>query len=271
MPKFIDLTGQMFNRWTVLERAPDKAHGVGRWLCRCKCGSERAVYASLLKNSGSRSCGCHKAEVLAAGRHGHTKRGWKSRTYLAWGGLIGRCTNPRNPKYPRYGARGITVCERWRSDFVNFLADMGECPPALTIDRINNDGNYEPGNCRWATRKEQQNNRSACHYLTLNGETLTVTEWTVRLGICHNTILDRIEKDWPIERVLSSRRFNGTNARVGRRALTVGGETKSMSEWGRDTGLGLQTISNRINRRGWSAERAVTEPLHVEKIRPDRF
>ena len=273
MPKFIELTGQTFHRWTVIERAPDKAPGVGRWLCRCECGTERAVYASLLKGGGSQSCGCLTIERHPR-KHGHTGKGRRpSKTYTAWDGMIQRCTNPRHGKFARYGGRGITVCERWRSSFEAFLADMGECPAGLTLDRRDNDGNYEPGNCRWATRKVQQNNRSACHYITHNGETLSVTDWAERLGLVTATILERIAKGWPMERVMTSERFYGPNGnyagRANNREITANGETKTLAEWGRVTGLGLKRISARINKLGWTPERAVQEPVRADKRRRD--
>jgi hypothetical protein len=116
--------------------------------------------------------------------------------------MLSRCTNPAVRKYHVYGGRGIKVCERWLL-FENFLADMGEPPPGLTLDRIDTDGHYEPGNCRWADQKAQQNNRRNNHLLTFDGETLGITEWQRRSGVDRHTIMRRLQKGWPIERALT--------------------------------------------------------------------
>lgn len=128
--------------------------------CRCDCGAVRHVRLKDLLRGLTRSCGCYSADAARARftKHGHTSSSGASATYYSWANMIQRCTNPRNHKYPNYGGRGITVCDRWLT-FANFLADVGTRPRGLTIDRIENDGNYEPGNVRWATNKQQANNR----------------------------------------------------------------------------------------------------------------
>lgn len=116
-----------------------------------------------------------------------------------------RCFNPNNIRFHRYGERGITVCDRWMS-FESFYADMGDCPPGMTLDRIDNDGNYEPGNCRWATVREQSQKTSRIRFLTFNGETLSLAEWARRLGIRANTLTMRLNTyGWPLEKALTKK------------------------------------------------------------------
>jgi hypothetical protein len=163
-PRLIDLTAKRFGRWTVLGLA-ERHSGEGhfRWFCRCVCETERTVRGDTLRDGISNSCGCLLREKSRARlfKHGHTRHGKKrkrSRVYAVWVSMRQRCNNPRCLNYEDYGGRGISVCERWNV-FVNFLADMGEPLPGMSLDRIDVNGNYEPGNCRWATASEQTFNR----------------------------------------------------------------------------------------------------------------
>lgn len=156
----LDLTGMKFARLTVIERlgAIGNTHAIW-WLCRCDCGNEVNVTAQRLKTRWTRSCGCLQPEKARANaRHGETRLGTYSPEYHAWQQLKYRCSNPNADCWDDYGGRGISVCEHWDS-FENFLADMGRRPSDNhSLDRIDNEGNYEPSNCRWATRKQQNNN-----------------------------------------------------------------------------------------------------------------
>ena len=152
------LVGRIFGRWTVLFRASN-ASGVSRYFCRCSCGETSTVYAMHLRSGRSESCGCLRGEQVAerSTKHNQAHRGKWTPTYRTWCSMWSRTRATKGEMFKKYGSRGITVCERWRT-FENFLEDMGDRPAGLTIDRIDNDGNYEPGNCRWATDSQQQHN-----------------------------------------------------------------------------------------------------------------
>jgi len=167
-----DLSGRVFDRLTVLRRAENSAKYFKYWLCRCSCpaATEKAIRSDALLNKRTRSCGCLAKEVahMRSGskhpsfRHGHSKRKQMSPEFHSWRGMIYRCSPKNKTDYSNYFGRGITVCDRWRGKggFENFLADVGLRPEGTSIDRWpNKDGNYEPGNCRWATAKQQNNNR----------------------------------------------------------------------------------------------------------------
>ena len=152
-----DITGQRFSRLTVLERHFSSPKGLAVWSCLCECGAMTRVTGSNLRSGAVKSCGCLMIERAT---HAATTHGlYRSPAHVSWMNMMQRCFNPKNHKWPRYGKRGITVCARWLK-FENFYADMGERPSGKSIDRINNDGDYEPGNCRWATPKEQRANQS---------------------------------------------------------------------------------------------------------------
>lgn len=225
MPPRIDLTGQTFGRLTVVRNAGRNAgrnrNGHSLWLCRCVCGGEKAVRVSALRHGQTSSCGCLESEARRTNRltHGHARRGdAKAPEYRVWTGMITRCHNERSTAFDRYGGRGITVCARWRESFAAFLADMGRKPsPAHTIDRIDNARGYEPGNCRWATVREQALNRRSNRLVTIGAETLPVGAWLDRYGVSRDLFDGRVRAGWSaadaITRPVDARKSHPRGAR----------------------------------------------------------
>lgn len=190
---FQDLTGQRFGRLTVISRGENAKNRQARWYCLCDCGNTSIIVGSDLRTTHTKSCGC----LLRT--HNMTK----TKTYRTWIGLKVRCTNPYDKGYPSYGGRGITICPRWLESFENFLEDMGEAPEAMSLDRIDNNGNYEPGNCRWATMKEQGNNRRSNRLIEFEGKTQTIMQWAREKGLTFDTLRKRLESKWSVEEALT--------------------------------------------------------------------
>jgi hypothetical protein len=188
--------GAQFGRLTVIRRAENTPAHATRWECLCGCGNSVIVRRAALVSGMTRSCGCLQSDVAADTlRQVLTKHGYSgTRIYGIWRTMVQRCTNPNSQDWYRYGGRGIAVCDSWRN-FVNFLADMGECPNGFSIDRYpDNNGNYEPGNCRWASLEEQASNTSRNHWITFQGETLTLAQWARRFNISASTLIARIAR-----------------------------------------------------------------------------
>lgn len=205
MPPFVDLANKRFGRLTVKRRF-DVKHGNTRWQCVCDCGKETVVKGYSLTSGHSKSCGCLNRELSqkANRKHGQTKSNHTkaTREYSTWCGVIQRCTNPNNPFFEYYGGRGITVCERWR-DFSAFYADMGNRPDGTSIDRIDNNKGYEPGNCRWVDKVAQQNNLRSNRKIEFNGKTQSVSMWARELGIKVGCLRTRISRGWDPQEALS--------------------------------------------------------------------
>jgi hypothetical protein len=207
--KLKPLDGLRFGKLLVLARAPDKVFSKGRksvaWRCRCDCGREVTVIRSNLASGHSKSCGCLKVEACSRTfrKHGLTD----SKVHKIWCDMKARCTNPNADSYPIYGARGIIVCERWATSFESFVADMGHPPsPSHSLDRIDPNGNYEPQNCRWATRYEQANNKRNTKFYTFDGKTMTIPDWSRYIGVKASILHNRINRQkWPIERAIRTK------------------------------------------------------------------
>ena len=203
-PNVKDLTGQRFERLVALRNIGRKGKlGNTFWELVCDCGNVVEVRGSSLCNGSTRSCGCLRNEK--ARNSGELKRTHglsKTRTYRIWAGMIQRCSNPKEDSYKYYGAIGIKVCDRWKT-FANFFEDMGQCPPDLSIDRINSKMGYEPGNCRWADIITQNRNTSKSKLYTHNGESRLLPEWAELYGIRNSVLSTRLHKGWSMERALT--------------------------------------------------------------------
>lgn len=251
--RMIDLTGRKIGRWTVVSRAENDPKGQSRWNCKCDCGTERDVPGVTLRGDRTHSCGCLKTELTIARstKHGHSSSTTISPTYHSWVGMTQRCSNPKHKDYDRYGGRGITVCEKWRT-FSGFLEDMGEKPEGSSIERAENDLNYDKDNCKWATVSEQANNKSNNRVVEFDGESLTVAQWAIKTGINNNTILDRLNRGWDVKNVLT-KEVNPHNKKF----LTIDGETKEIGEWIKNKGIKVSTYYYRI-KKGMTPEEALS-------------
>lgn len=193
---FNDLSGRAFGRWTVLAYAGAGYEGRSDWICQCSCQTAtiKVINSRYLLREESTSCGCFRRELHAKK---HFKHGAiKTREHGAWSRMKERCLNPNNPKYYRYGGRGITVCDRWLS-FEKFFSDIGRCPsPNHSIGRINNDGNYEPSNVEWQTPLQQANNTSRNIMVTINSRTASLADWCRELGFKYASVHNRVKLGW---------------------------------------------------------------------------
>lgn len=204
MGNAVDLTGKRVGRWLVLSRSRPGNSSEIRWDCLCDCGVRRSVLRHNLTTGATQSCGCLKAQTshFSCRTHGQSR----SPEYRIWQAMKKRCSDPKDHAYPNYGGRGIKVCDRWQ-DFGAFYSDI--CPrpsKELTLDRIDNDGNYEPGNCRWATRKEQSANqrpKRLRQIVTVRGRTAPLLVLAHEAGIKVNTVRARLASNWSLEKALT--------------------------------------------------------------------
>jgi hypothetical protein len=194
-----NIAGLTFGRLTVIERAGVSKNRFALWKCLCVCGSQRILSTATLTTGQTKSCGCMRREQTTT--HGLSR----TPIHSVWSAMMARCYNPESNRYESYHGRGITVCVRWHNIEL-FLQDMGE-PPAhgLSIERIDNEGNYEPGNCRWATQKEQARNRRTTLWIEYQGKTKSLAEWAEEIGFNYKQVWKRIRCcGWSVDRAFES-------------------------------------------------------------------
>ena len=200
----IDLTGQRFGRWVVLKKAPPRPQkGGSYWVCQGDCGTVSEVYGKSLRKGSSSSCGCWRKEWASATNAIHGM--CKTRLYRTWSHMMDRCYRPRTRNYQRYGGRNISVCDEWHSflGFAEWALNNGYSDN-LTIDRVDNNGNYCPQNCRWVDYTTQANNRSNNHLVSISGETKTIAEWSRIYGIDYSLIRQRMYLGWDEEKAITT-------------------------------------------------------------------
>lgn len=260
MPRRIeDLSGKIFGRLSVLRFSGKIAHGQTFWTCQCDCGNKKDISRNCLlhKKEPTRSCGCLQKDKARANR----KHGMCGHPlYKVWTCMKQRCLNPKNPDYHLYGGRGITICDRWKNDFRNFLNDMGNPPNQgqhkgqLSIHRIDNDKGYYPGNCRWANTEEQALEKRRMVTLTINGETKPLLTWCKEHDILYATAIARLRHGWDHKDII----FHPIATKRG--AITYKGKTMRLADWAREIGISSTTLGARL-RSGWSIEKTLTHPL----------
>lgn len=222
-PKFCEkkiILGKKYNQLTALEFV--QKDNSSKWYvkCLCDCGNITLVLPYPLRTGGVKSCGCLKIknsknfgsmQPLSKGnfKDGRTKH----YLYGTWQRMIDRCENPNTKHYDRYGGRGIKVCDEWHNfwKFVEWSDSVGGRPKGFTIDRIDNDGNYEPSNCRWADWNTQTSNKSSNRFIEFNGKKQTIHQWALELGINEETLRNRINRGWSVEKALTAKSFIGNN------------------------------------------------------------
>lgn len=208
MKQVVVKPGQRYGRLTVVESVGPTKDRSGkpshRYTCLCECGRTTIVRVGHLRSGHTLSCGCLNKDMSAKAntKHGHARRGRKTRAYRAYMDMRYRCENANSKPYGIYGAKGISVCGRWRESFDNFLTDMGIPPQGMSLDRIDNNLGYEPSNCRWASVITQNNNRSNNRLIRYGIHEFTISQWARYLHLHRNTLSERLKRGWPIWKAL---------------------------------------------------------------------
>ena len=237
--KYKDITGQRFNKLTAIKFSHNGNSGA-YWEFLCDCGKIKIIRLSCVKDNTTKSCGCYKRNLRI--KHGL----YNSSIYSCWNHMINRCNNKDDHNYKNYGGRGIKICDEWLK-IENFYKDMGDCPKNMTLDRINNDGNYCKENCRWATKKQQNRNYRRNRLIIFNGEKKCLIEWAEIYGIEPHTLSKRLKKGWPLHKA-----FNANDHRIV--TITYKGETRCALEWSKIKNINYGTLLQRFH-KGWTNDR----------------
>lgn len=253
MPAKNDLTGIVFGRLTAIREDADRSCGKVSWVCACECGNEKSVAAQSLLRLHTKSCGCLRREIM---RDSHTKHGKHGTPgYATWTAMRQRCGNPYCEDFSRYGARGISVCEKW-SEFANFISDMGPPPSSrYSLDRIDNDGNYEPSNCRWALKITQANNTRRNRFVEWCGVRKTISQWSVATGISKKAISNMAKRGGDTLGKLMNRWHS--LMKENDPFFSYGGESLTITQWASRLGVKMPTLSKRLRQYGWTIEECV--------------
>lgn len=260
-----DLTGREFGFWKVqsyagLTSLEDGTRGAHYWSCVCRCGTTADITGSGIRNS-TKSCGCRRRVPRQQGglsSHGLSKHP----DYHIWKGMVARCRKPESKDYPYWGGRGITVCDRWADSPQAFFDDMGPRPSKKhSIDREDNFGNYEPGNCRWATYKQQASNRRSNRVIEHGGRSMTLADWAIESGIRIDTLHRRLVNGWDFARAISEPVVDEDGGRNSRRKLnkelvleirSLHSGGRSMRSIARQFGVSMPTVRQVVLRNSWS-------------------
>ena len=197
-----DISGKRFGKLTAIRLSDSGPRYRTKWICKCDCGNEKTILYGNISRGHTTSCGC----IVESSKFRKKHLDSRSKEYSIWAGIKDRCLNTSEKNYHRYGGRGILICDRWKESYENFLSDMGRCPSECSIDRIDNNGNYEPGNCRWATRIQQANNKRTNRLIIKpNGGTCTIADLHRETGIKYTTIKMRLNYGWTYDEIISKK------------------------------------------------------------------
>lgn len=247
--RVVDMTGIRYASVVALHPTGSNKSGGYRWLFACDCGASFEASGSEVRYGRINSCPtCATIKKRAAvTKHGLSKHP----LYKLWNGMKTRCLNPGHVAYECYGGRGIAVCDRWATSFENFLFDMGDRPTlSHTIERNDTDKGYEPGNCRWATREEQANNKRNNSNITIDGVTKTLAQWSREAVVTEGAIRNRLKRGVSGVDLLAPSELS---------SFTFNGETRTLQQWSEKVGIKHGTLSSRLYVHGWTLERALTE------------
>lgn len=267
-----DISDERFGRLVAI-REVEKIGVSRRWLVRCDCGTEKVVYQQQLSHTrerSTRSCGCLQREMSAARRttHGACRGGKITPEYGVWSSMISRCENPNAAGFATHGSRSIKVCKRWRTSFANFLADVGIRPsPKHSLEREDNDGNYEPSNCRWATDTEQMRNTRWSKRFVVDGKTLCLHQLASHIGISRSALRRRLE-NMSVEEAIATKKYTLLSPRkLGdhNRVVSFRGKEVTIAHLAKQTGVAWPTMRKRLERM--TPEEAVAFPYKSRRKR----